>query len=216
MSERYSRQKDIVPEKVKDLNVAVVGIGAIGRNVAIQLASIGVENLTIIDFDKVEEHNIASQGFSENEIDRLKVEAVKAKCEQVNSAIRINAINDRYRPFHVSKADVLFCCVDSMDARKIIWERSTGIKLFIDGRMSAETMRIFAADKTNTHSINHYNDSLFADSEAYVGACTAKTTIYCANIASALMVSCFTKWLRSFPLDKEIELNILTCEFGVK
>jgi sulfur carrier protein ThiS adenylyltransferase len=214
MSERYSRQKDIVPERVKDIKIAVIGVGAIGRNVSLQLASIGVENLTIVDFDKVEEHNIASQGFSENEIEKPKIEAVKTRCEQINSQIKVNAIDDRYRPFHVAQAEVIFCCVDSMEIREVIFKNLKG-QLFIDGRMAAESMRIFTVDQ-KPESKKHYKDNLFADSEAYVGTCTAKTTIYCANVASALMVSSFTKWLREFPLDKEINFNILTSEIGVK
>lgn len=41
--ERYSRQRDLVPqEKLKGCRVTVVGVGAIGRQVALQLAAIGV------------------------------------------------------------------------------------------------------------------------------------------------------------------------------
>ena len=42
--------------------------------------------------------------------------------------------------------------------------------------------------------------TLFAAEEAYAGSCTAKTTIYCANLAAALMLAQFTKWLRRLPV----------------
>jgi len=34
-----------------------------------------------------------------------------------------------------------------------------------------------------------YPTTLFRTEEAFVGPCTAKTTIYCANIAAGLMVA---------------------------
>jgi molybdopterin-synthase adenylyltransferase len=214
--ERYSRQKSIVPEKVKTIKVCVIGTGAIGRNVSIQLASIGVENLMLIDFDSVEDHNVASQGFFETDVGAYKVEAVERVCKAINKDIKLEGVLDRYRQYYVD-ADVVFCCVDSMEVRKAIWEGvKDEVKLFIDGRMSAETMRIFAAPTNDKEAVKHYSSTLFADSEAFVGTCTAKTTIYCANIAAGLMLSQFTKWLRSFPVDKEVGLNLLTSEIGVK
>lgn len=47
------------------------------------------------------------------------------------------------------------------------------------------------------------------------GSCTAKTTIYCANIAAGLMVAQFTKYLRQMPIDYDIQLNLLASELSV-
>ena len=42
-SERYSRQADIVPrERILDCKATIIGVGAIGRQVALQLTAIGV------------------------------------------------------------------------------------------------------------------------------------------------------------------------------
>ena len=63
-SERYSRQIDIVPrERIMDCKATVIGVGAIGRQVAIQLTAIGVPVLQLVDFDHVEISNLASQGY---------------------------------------------------------------------------------------------------------------------------------------------------------
>ena len=41
--ERYSRQRDIVPaERIAECKATVIGVGAIGRQVALQLAAIGI------------------------------------------------------------------------------------------------------------------------------------------------------------------------------
>ena len=53
---RLRRQQDLVPfEKLRHLHASVIGIGAIGRQVALQLAAIGVRTLSLFDFDIVGE-----------------------------------------------------------------------------------------------------------------------------------------------------------------
>ena len=53
------------------------------------------------------------------------------------------------------------------------------------------------------------------DPAAYQGSCTAKTTIYCANVAAGLMLAQFTKWLRGLPIEPDIALNLLSAELTV-
>ena len=58
--ERDLRQRDIVPpERLAACKATVIGVGAIGRQVALQLAAIGVPHLQFIDFDTVEPVNLA-------------------------------------------------------------------------------------------------------------------------------------------------------------
>jgi sulfur carrier protein ThiS adenylyltransferase len=64
-------------------------------------------------------------------------------------------------------------------------------------------------------SREHYPQTLFSAGQAYTGTCTAKTTIYCANIAAGLMIAQFTKFLRQLPIDYDIQLNLLASEISV-
>ncbi|NIP51586.1 MAG: hypothetical protein GWO26_06310 [Phycisphaerae bacterium] len=79
--------------------------------------------------------------------------------------------------------------------------------------MTAETLRILTA--YDCESRQHYPTTLFRANEAFVGSCTAKATIYCANIAAGLMIAQFTKYLRQLPIDPDIQLNLLASEFSV-
>ena len=50
-----SRQSDLVPaDKLTALSVDIIRVGAIGRNVAIQLVAMGADNVRLIDFDRVD------------------------------------------------------------------------------------------------------------------------------------------------------------------
>ena len=213
-NERYSRQRDIVPpERIADCKATVIGIGAIGRQVVLQLTAMGIPWLQLIDFDTVEISNLASQGYLEDDLNKLKVDATSDLCWQINSNMEIQAVPERFRR-SMKVGNVVFCCVDRIDVRRLIWEAvKDRVNLFCDGRMSAEVLRVLTA--SDFESRKHYPTTLFNAEEAFVGPCTAKTTIYCANIAAGFMLAQFTKYLRLLPVDPDIQVNLLASEINV-
>ena len=212
--ERYSRQKDIVPpDRIAACRATIIGVGAIGRQVALQLTAMGIPWLQLIDFDVVETSNLASQGYWEEDLGKLKVEATAAQCRRVNSGIEIVSVAERFRR-SMEIGNAVFSCVDSIDVRRLIWEAvKNTASFYIDGRMSAEVLRVLTA--CDSESRRHYPTTLFRTEEAFVGPCTAKTTIYCANIAAGLMLAQFTKYLRQLPIEPDIQLNLLASELSV-
>ena len=213
-NERYSRQRDIVPpERIADCKATVIGVGTIGRQVALQLTAMGIPWLQLVDFDFVEESNLASQGYLEDDLNKLKVNATSDLCWQINSNMEIQAVPERFRR-SMEIGNIVFCCVDRIDVRRLIWESvKDRVNFYCDGRMSAEVLRVLTA--CDFESRKHYPTTLFSTDEAFVGPCTAKTTIYCANIAAGIMVAQFTKYLRQLPIDAGIQLNLLASELSV-
>ena len=214
MNERYSRQQDIVPaDRLAECRATVVGVGAIGRQVALQLTAMGIPWLQLTDFDVVEISNLASQGYLQDDLNKPKVEASANLCRQINPDLEIHEVNDRFRR-SMEIGNILFCCVDSIETRRLIWNATKDrVNLFVDGRMSAEVLRIVTAGDITSYE--HYPRTLFSADQAYTGPCTAKTTIYCANIAAGTMIAQFTKYLRHLPFDADIQLNLLTSELSV-
>jgi hypothetical protein len=211
---RDLRQRDIVPpEKLAKCRVTVVGVGAIGRQVALQLAAMGVPWMQLIDPDVVEPVNLGCQGYMESDIGNSKVSATAGLCHQLNSAMTLSVVERRFCRSNET-GEVLFCCVDSIETRRFIWEAvRERVDFFCDGRMSAEVLRVVTA--ACHFSREHYPRTLFAADQAYEGACTAKSTIYCANVAAGLMVGQFTKWLRAMPVDADLSLNLLAAELDL-
>lgn len=214
VSERFSRQRDIVPaDRLADCRITVVGVGAIGRQVALQLAALGAADLQLVDFDVVEESNLASQGYLESDRGLPKVQATGDMCRRIHQGLEVAEVQDRFRR-SMEVGNVLLCCVDKIDARRLIWEAVRGrVSVFVDTRMSAEVVRVLAA--ADDGSRRHYPTTLFSAQEAFAGPCTAKSTIYTANIAAGLAVGQFTRWLRGLPVDADLSLNILTSELNV-
>lgn len=214
MFSRFERQADLVPrDRLASRQATVIGVGAIGRQVALQLAALGVRRLQLFDFDRVEETNLTTQGYLRADLDRDKVDATADLIGQLDPTIVVERIPQRYRP-QDEPGEAIFCCVDAITTRAAIW-RFAGkrAEFWTDGRMLGEVLRILTA--ADDVSRNHYPTTLFAASEAQPGRCTARSTIYTANLAAGCMVHQFTRWLRGLPVDADLTLNLLASELTV-
>ena len=212
--DRFVRQQDLVPrERLQDGRITVIGVGAVGRNVAIQLAAIGAGHLQLIDFDHVDLSNTTTQGYAFDEIGLPKVKAAEATIHRLDPLITVETIEDRYRSKQ-TVGDAVFCCVDSISARSSIWRTvKNRCRFWCDARMRGEVIRVLT---TSTPSIDeYYASTLFAQSEAQTGSCTSRSTIYTACVAAGLMTHQFTRALRNVALDCDITLNLLASEMSV-
>lgn len=213
LKSRFVRQEELVPRRrLESVSVSVIGVGAIGRQVAVQLASIGAQRLQLVDFDLVDATNVTTQGYFAEDIGVPKVEAVTNTIMGIDDSIHVETIQDRYRAKH-AVGTAVFCCVDSISARSAIW-RSAGSRceFWCDGRMLAEVIRVLAVD---AKSRDRYGSTLFPQADAQRGSCTSRSTIYAASVAAGLMVHQFTRWLRGIPLDFDTSLNLLAGEWNV-
>jgi molybdopterin/thiamine biosynthesis adenylyltransferase len=219
-SGRDARQRELIPPDALDkCHAVVVGVGSVGRQVALQLAAMGVPALTLIDPDTVSEENLGCQGFWESDVGDAKVHAVANVCHQQFPGLELHAHQERFRKSAVkdwprNRVHAVFLCVDGMESRKLIWDsvkRTAG--LVVDGRMAAEVIRVLASDHPSGDSA--YPRTLFPGGEAYQGSCTAKSTIYGANVAAGLMLGQFARWLRGLPIVRDQTLNLLAAELTV-
>jgi len=212
--DRFQRQTDLVPaDRLAQLSITVIGVGAIGRQVALQLAAIGATQLTLIDFDTVDVTNITTQGYRCADLERRKVDATKAAILEIEPDADVAIVPDRFRPQH-AVGDAVFCGVDSISARAAIWRSvANRCQFWADGRMRGEVLRVLTA--ADEPSRRHYGSTLFAQAEAQPGPCTAKSTIYAASIAAGLMLHQFTRWLRGMSVDADLSLNLLACDIDL-
>jgi len=214
LTDRFVRQRDLVPhQKLKGLTVTVIGVGAIGRQVALQLAAIGAGRIQLIDFDVVDPSNVTTQGYLSSDIGIPKVQATASSIERLDAKIEPVPIEDRYRS-RIEIGEAVFCCVDSISARGTIWRSARNrCQFWTDGRMLGEVIRVLTVDSSVGHDA--YQATLFPQSDAQVGNCTSRSTIYAASIAAGLMVHQFTRWLREIPVECETSLNLLAGEWLV-
>jgi molybdopterin-synthase adenylyltransferase len=213
-SDRFVRQRELVPaSRLQEIIVTVIGVGAIGRQVALQLAAIGVCRLQLMDFDVVDPSNVTTQGYCARDVGIGKVEAMKRAIAELDPAIEVEVVADRFRPRY-SVGNAIFCCVDSIATRAAIWRSiESRTSFWTDGRMLGETIRVLVVDETAGRS--HYPTTLFDANVAEPGSCTARSTIYTANIAAGLMVHQFVRWLRGQRVDRDVMLSLLASELVI-
>lgn len=210
---RFERQEELVPrERIEQEVATVIGCGAIGRQVALQLTALGIPKIQLIDFDHVELSNVTSQGYLTLDVGRPKVEATGDACHQLENLLDVERIEDRFRPSHAIGTAV-FCCVDSISTRAAIWRSAEPrCRFWGDGRMLGEIVRVLVAGEQGR---KHYGTTLFPQAEAQAGRCTSRSTIYAASLAAALLVHQFTRYLRRLPLDVDASFNLLAGEYVV-
>ena len=209
--DRFQRQSGLVPtERLSQISVTVIGVGAIGRQVALQLAAIGAPRIQLVDFDTVELTNITTQGYRTADLERAKVETTAQLIRELDNSIQVETIPDRFRA-SISTGEAVFCCVDSISARAAIWRSiSRKCAFWTDGRMLGETIRVLTATKDS--GIDQYSETIFPQPQAQIGSCTSRSTVYTASIAAGFMMHQFCRWLRGISIDHDISLNLLAGE----
>ena len=179
----------------------------------------GVPWLTLFDHDTVGPENLASQGYCVEDVGTLKVIATAELCHWLNPAVHVQALAERFkrsaaRTIPGDKRLIVFACVDSIGTRKLLWESLRHrVAFFVDGRMSAEVLRVLAVASPAMNA--DYANTLFEPAEAFHGSCTGRSTIYTASIAAGLMVGQWTRWLRGLPVDADLTLNLLASELSL-
>ena len=174
-----SRQTDLVDAEALEAPITLIGCGGIGSFTALALAKMGCVHLTIFDDDLVEEHNIPNQLYRLNDIGHLKVERL-ADIIKSFTGIGIQARPERVQNQRLQ--GIVVCSVDSMEARRRIWDRSirfkAGVAAYIDARMGAEVSRIHTVCPQDPDHVRFYEKTLYSDDEALQIPCTAQAIVY--------------------------------------
>ena len=99
---RYNRQMmlpeigDSGQEKLKKAKVLVIGAGGLGCPILQYLAPAGVGTIGIVDFDKVEIHNLHRQIlYTENQVGQAKATTAKSVLESLNPLINIIVFEEK-------------------------------------------------------------------------------------------------------------------------
>ena len=99
----------------------IIGCGSVGSTLAELLARLGITEISLYDFDTVSSHNLANQMFTNSDIDRLKVEAVKDLICSINPEIeKTIKIYDKGYTKDTTLSGYVFLCVDNIDLRRHI------------------------------------------------------------------------------------------------
>ena len=83
-------------KKIKNSNILIIGMGGLGCPLLTYLVSAGVNNIGIVDYDKVELSNLNRQIlFNLSDINKFKVTQAKKKVEKIYKNINVKVIKKK-------------------------------------------------------------------------------------------------------------------------
>jgi len=137
---RFFPQIKFFGEKLSDeiskKEVLVVGIGGIGSWIVEMLARMGVKKIGVLDYDRVEIHNLTRQNYREKDVGSLKVDTLEERVREINSKVMVEKFNE-IKLEYFKKFDLFFDCVDNIDTKYLLNEISVYIgKPYIFGTIS--------------------------------------------------------------------------------
>lgn len=198
------RQYDLIPEKALGQTITIIGAGAVGSWTSLCLAKMGFARQKVIDMDTIEIENMNCQFYPFADIGEHKAKAIQALVQEFTHE-DVAASTDEYKGSPLT-GNIVISAVDSMAVRKLIFENCYADYL-VDPRMSAETLLLHVVNMKDQSQKDSYVKTLYTDGEAMHERCTAKATIYCANILSGLVckavknISCGEKYTKFVSYD---------------
>jgi molybdopterin/thiamine biosynthesis adenylyltransferase len=181
----FLRFSSIIPgEMMGMLKVTIIGAGGIGAPAALCLAKTGVGNLQIYDYDEVGPENTGPQMYGPTAVGQPKVLALRRFLRQQAPWTQVEPFRTRYEGEQL-ETDVVIAAVDSLEARRVIWEgvqKSPSVKLLVDPRMGAEILTVHSVIPTEDGV--WYEETL--EGPVMPATCTAKATFYTGLVAGAM------------------------------
>jgi molybdopterin/thiamine biosynthesis adenylyltransferase len=123
---------DAVMAKLATTQIVIAGVGALGSNLADTLARQGTNRLRLIDYDRVEEHNLGTQAYAQADIGHFKAEAMKKHLFRIAGveaeSVRKQLTGDNARTL-LKDAGLLVDCFDNSASRQLLqaYARATGV-----------------------------------------------------------------------------------------
>ena len=185
MADRFLRNKDLINQKNLD-ELTIIGAGGVGSALILSASIMGFKKIHVWDFDKLEEHNLSTTMFPEQFVGKSKTEAAKELVKYFGCETEIIE-HDKFG-YMDSLTPCTMMAPDNMEIRKIVymnWIRTPNRKVLVDGRMGALSMDIHTIDALHDNYLSNWKPS----NDIPDLPCTAKHTIFTANIIAGQMLS---------------------------
>ncbi|MFT3881144.1 MAG: ThiF family adenylyltransferase [Gemmatales bacterium] len=187
-------------KRLHQCHAVVVGAGAMGRAVAILLASLGVRHMSLYDPAKVTRKHL-TQGFMDFDIGSAKVDAVANSAHQLNPHMELLTYRSRFLLSHLQEwrlgyRNAVFLCGGTLPSHKSSgsWAKQTA-HFICEARLGADEIRLLTSTKP-PYEINE--TALVTDKPD-----RSTSDLVMANLSACLMVYLFARWLQNLPVSDQ-------------
>lgn len=204
-------------------NVAIIGVGALGSALALQLAKLGIRSLNLYDSDRVESHNLPNQClYGPGDVGEIKSEAAARRLIELtgnphlaNGSINLNPA----QPAHLRNRllfPFVFTCVDSMAARDRLYRHhvwgNARTRLYGEARMGVRHGAAYLFNPQNADQCHDYEGELYPDSDVTQERAVCGATLSIG--ATAMTLACALTWMLIAHSNRQPHPNevILRCD----
>lgn len=186
--EHLTRHADLIPFEAYGMGITIVGCGAIGSFVSLQLAKMGFTKQVVYDADVVSVENMSCQFYRHKDIGKNKAMALKELVHDFTNETIFDCQTHWQAGNYLSK-DLVIACADDMTVRAALFDAAleNGTRFFIDSRMGAESALLYVVDLLKPNLVEQYRKTLYSNEDSVQEKCTAKATIYTANLLSGMV-----------------------------
>ncbi len=100
---RIKRQGEEATERFEQARVGIAGLGGLGSNIAVQLAHLGIGQLVLVDFDRVDASNLARQHYRLDDVGRPKTEALVEQLREIDPWLDYEVFDERVTAENVAE-----------------------------------------------------------------------------------------------------------------
>ena len=127
--EQYIRNMGIMNQEefqvIKNTKILLIGVGGLGGYIASSLVRLGVECITLVDFDDFEMSNLNRQIFSTRKtLNKSKVSVTKEKLLEIDPNVIIHTFHAKYDDTIdesiYDDIDIVFDAVDNIESKLLI------------------------------------------------------------------------------------------------
>lgn len=166
------------PQSFKN-RINIIGVGAIGSNMAEQLARLGFSNIHLFDFDSVEPHNITNQIYTTEDMYTLKTEAMAKKMKQINPEIKVTCHNEGWKEDTELQGFVILA-LDNIETRAEIVKEirfNELVPFVLDMRIGLQQSQMYAADRSKLKRLLSNMQFKHSEVSVPVSACGTQMTV---------------------------------------
>jgi len=195
--------------KITNLPALVVGLRGIGRQVALQLASLGVQTLMLIDAGRVDPAEAATDGYFAEDVGRCRRHATAGLCHQINPAMAIET-NTRVSSHKLDLHTAVLVCGLEAPAEQAVWRQVCDRQAFYASvNITAYMIRIRVAwDSSSTRRYERWLHR--QDAGHRVSAGLRPVPLHVAAVAAGLMILQFGRFLAGGKPASDVWLDLST------
>ena len=212
----YFKQKNLFdPHDKGSLQIHVYGVGSIGSHIVAGLTKMGMDNITIYDYDNIEIDNLPAQFYPYNKVvedNEPKVKALQSFIKEF-VGVEITTIQEKITENTALSIDynsIHIVCFDNIEGRKNIFNTLKGFPVhYIDGRIGAFNLeKYYLLMNGKDEDLDNYSNSL--EGEFTPLSCGDKTLWSVNSMLASKIIADVIKISKGMEVTKEFKSTLMS------